>query len=174
VGPLALVIAVGVARGLEGIGVETGLKWPNDVQLGSGGPSGKLAGILLEMAAEGDAVQWVVAGVGVNVRRSHETPPGAACVSDMLPDAGVARVAAAALDGIAGAYELWRTAGFGGLREEFEARSVLTGEPVVVRDLMGEVRARGVVTGVDREGRLLVEEDAGIRAIVAGEVTLRG
>lgn len=40
------------------------LKWPNDVLLGER----KLAGVLCEGRWHGDALQWLAAGVGVNVR----------------------------------------------------------------------------------------------------------
>ncbi len=168
-GPLALVIGLGVARGLESLGVRVGLKWPNDVNH----ESGKLAGILLEMSAEADRVEWIVAGVGLNVHRRPGADERAAFVADAVPDITVARAAAAALDGIAAAYLEWLAGGFAALRDEYEARSVLTGTTVTVSDAAGRVRAEGVVAGVDDGGRLLVETDGRIEAVSSGEVTLR-
>jgi BirA family biotin operon repressor/biotin-[acetyl-CoA-carboxylase] ligase len=169
---LALAVALGVAIGLERLGVEPRLKWPNDVLLGEG----KLAGILLEMSAESDRVDWVVAGIGMNVRRpATEAAPNAAYVADVLPGARLAQVAAAELDGIAETYARWRAGGFAGLVRDYEGRSALAGSEVAVRDLTGEVRAEGTVDGVDDDGRLLVREAAGsVTRVVAGEVTLRG
>ena len=60
VSSLALVIALGVAEALEGLGLTPSVKWPNDVLV----DGAKLAGVLLEMAAEADRVDWVVVGVG--------------------------------------------------------------------------------------------------------------
>lgn len=168
-GALALVVGLGIARGLEPLGVRPRLKWPNDLLMGGG----KLAGVLLEMAAEGDRVEWVVAGFGVNVRRSPDAPSGAAYVDDMVPGVGVARVAAAALDGVASSYLEWRTTGFAALLDAYEERSALNGERVVVRDATGVTRAEGTVEGVDREGRLLVRSGESIVPVASGEVTLR-
>ncbi len=168
-GPLPLVIAVGVARGLDALGVDCRLKWPNDVYL----DGSKIAGILLEMSAEGDRIDWVVAGVGVNVRPPAERPSGAAYVADLVAGARLAEVAAAVLDGIAGAYSLWREDGFGPLLEEYERRAYLTGSDVVVSDMTGAVRAAGRVRGVDGEGRLLVAGPDGTRTVSSGDVTLR-
>jgi BirA family transcriptional regulator, biotin operon repressor / biotin---[acetyl-CoA-carboxylase] ligase len=185
VAPLALVVALGVAVGLERLGAQPRLKWPNDVLLGAG----KVAGILLEMAAEADRVERVVVGVGLNVHRPpagatdvllvapDDGAPGlaAAYISDSVPGVRLAEVAAAALDGIAEEYARWLAEGFSAMRAEYEARSALGDREVAVRDLSGGVRAAGVVRGVDAEGRLLVEGAGGdVTPVVAGEVTLRG
>jgi len=168
-GPLALVVSIGIARGLMGLGLDPRLKWPNDVWLGGH----KLAGVLLEMMAEGDRVDWVVIGFGLNVRRGDNTDTTAAFIGDTVPGLRVANVAAAALDGVASAYRQWLEDGFAGLAVEFEARSVLTGQDVTVRDGTGTVKAQGTVGGIDAEGRLLLEADGRTEAVVAGEVTLR-
>lgn len=41
------------------------IKWPNDIYIGTK----KVAGILIENAIQGDAFQWVVVGVGLNVNQ---------------------------------------------------------------------------------------------------------
>jgi len=170
--PLALVIGLGVARGLrEHFGVEVALKWPNDVQLAGG----KLAGILLEMSAETDRVNWVVVGIGLNVRRTGDVAPAptGACLDDVVPGVRIARTVAAVLDGVAEAYAQWTASGFSALREEYEASSSLIGRDVTVRDMTDTVRAAGTVMGVDSDGRLLIATLGGMESVVAGEVTLR-
>jgi BirA family transcriptional regulator, biotin operon repressor / biotin---[acetyl-CoA-carboxylase] ligase len=172
VASLALAVALGVVRGLESLGATSRVKWPNDVLLGDG----KLVGVLLEMSAESDAVEWVVAGVGLNVRPPATAPrtPGAAYLSDVVGGVGLACAAAAMLDGIAEAYTQWCAGGFAAIRAQYEARFALTGQQVRVSDLAGTVRAQGEVTGVDDEGRLLIRAADGARlTVVAGEVTLR-
>lgn len=167
VAPLPLVVAAGAARALAGLGVEAGIKWPNDLEL----DGCKLGGILLEMAAEADRTEWVVAGCGINV-----TTPGharGASVRAVLPQVRVAEVAAAVLDGVAAAYREFLIEGFTPAAREYAARATLTGKPVAVRDAAGELVAEGVVTGIDAEGALLLEVAGVARAIRAGEVTLR-
>ncbi len=80
---------------------------------------------------------------------------------------------AALLDGIASAYRRWVAGGFRALHADYESRLALVGSPVRVSGLDGAVRAEGVARGVDDEGRLLVESERGVVAVVAGEVTLR-
>ena len=73
IGPLALVIALGIACGLEMFELSPRLKWPNNVWL----DGRKVAGVLLEMTTEADRIEWVVAGFraqrGSSPRR--RTPP---------------------------------------------------------------------------------------------------
>jgi BirA family biotin operon repressor/biotin-[acetyl-CoA-carboxylase] ligase len=168
---LPLVVGLGVARGLEALGVPTLLKWPNDVLAADGR---KLAGLLLEGLSEGWRVAWVVAGVGVNVR---VRPRGldAACVDELVGrKVPLAEVAAAVLDGIAQAYGRWRTDGFAPLCDQYERRSWLRGHEVTVSDAAGRVVTQGTVTGIDAQGRLLVSGEAGTVPVAAGDVTLRG
>lgn len=168
---LALAVGLGVALALEGAGAHIGLKWPNDLQI----DAEKLAGILLEMSAEADRVEWLVVGIGINVcapAPAHALP-GAACLSESVPDITRAQVAALVLDGIANGYEQWRDAGFSAMAGEYAARLVLVGRDVTVSDAAGREVARGEVRGVDNDGRLVIATGNGDRAIVAGEVTLR-
>ncbi len=61
---ITLASAVAAAEALEQVtGLSPVLKWPNDLLVGGK----KLCGILTEMAADPDGIQWVVVGVGCNV-----------------------------------------------------------------------------------------------------------
>lgn len=171
---LPLVVSLGVSRGLEHLGCRPLLKWPNDVWLaGEPDPSGKVAGVLLEMQAESDCVEWVVAGVGINVLPDGGRLEGAAYVPDHAPACGTAHVAAAVLDGIASAYREFLAAGFDRLMQEYTARSMLAGRTVTVREIDGSVAASGEVHGVDSLGRLLLQSPSGMLAVATGDVTLR-
>jgi BirA family biotin operon repressor/biotin-[acetyl-CoA-carboxylase] ligase len=171
--PLPLVVALGVALGLERLDVAPTLKWPNDVLL----DGGKLAGVLLEMSAEADRLAWVVAGCGVNVARpvgGRGSPPDAAYLEDALAEpVSLSRVAAAVLDGIAEAYARFTADGFAPMQGEYEARFALAGEAVTVRGADGAPFVEGTAAGVDAFGRLVVEGDHGTTAVAAGDVTLK-
>jgi len=171
---LPLVVSLGVSRGLEALGCRVLVKWPNDVWLaGENDPSGKVAGVLLEMQAESDCVDWVVAGVGINVHDRGVRMENAAYVPDHVGGCGTAAVAAAVLDGISSAYREFTAFGFEVMSEEYERRSMLAGRVVTVSEMDGSVRARGEVRGVDAFGRLMVEDASGVLAVSTGDVTLR-
>ena len=84
-----LAAAVAVADACAAVGVDAGIKWPNDV-LVSGDTDGtaasvapdrggmKLAGVLTEMQAEADRIGWLIVGIGVNANVDPAAlPPGA-------------------------------------------------------------------------------------------------
>jgi len=167
---LPLVVGLGVARGLESLGVSPLLKWPNDVLAADGR---KIAGVLLEGLSEGWRIAWVVAGIGVNVTA---VPPGQGAVGldelagEHLP---LARVAAAVLDAVARAYQDWKANGFAPSSTEYERRAWLAGREVTVRDAASRVIAAGPVRGIDAQGRLLVDTGEKVVPVAAGDVTLR-
>lgn len=181
-GWLPLAVAVGVARGLEELGVSAALKWPNDVLLedvrGAGDVrvTGKLAGILLETSGEAGRTDWVVAGVGMNVRPPADARvPGAAYLTDVIDDPGLTPVVAAVLDGVASAIGTdWPPEDLEELATEYRSRSFLEGRVVDIYDTGGTLRVSGTVQGVDSEGRLVIVRADGERVEVAsGDVTLR-
>ncbi len=164
---LPLAVAVGVAGELGHFGIDVSVKWPNDLLT----PAGKLGGILLEMAGEADRTEWVVVGVGLNVHPFARTP-GAAYLADEARSARAYETAAAVLDGIACGYRMLVDDGFAAVRDAFARRDALAGTRVRVHDADGRLRAEGVASGIDGDGRLVVETAAGPVALAAGDVTL--
>lgn len=62
---LSMLGALAVCETVEHLGIaDVGIKWPNDVQV----YGRKVCGILLEAIWEGDQLQGVVLGIGINVR----------------------------------------------------------------------------------------------------------
>jgi BirA family biotin operon repressor/biotin-[acetyl-CoA-carboxylase] ligase len=167
---LPLVVGLGVARGLDRLGVSALLKWPNDLLSADGR---KIAGVLLEGLSEGWRIDWVVAGVGVNMRSAPDPCSGVSVDELTGSRVPLAEGAAAVLDGIGSSYRRWQAEGFAPFAAEYWARSYLAGRGVRVSDAVGRLVAEGGVTGIDGLGRLLVETDAGTVRVVAGDVTLR-
>ena len=65
--PISLMAGVAVSRSLD----EVKLKWPNDVLI----MGRKVAGILTEMSSRGGVVEYLILGVGVNVKSPEGYTP---------------------------------------------------------------------------------------------------
>ena len=63
---LTIVMGLAVVQGVQrALGVDTKIKWPNDAVLNGK----KLCGILTEMSAQIDYINYVVIGTGINVNQ---------------------------------------------------------------------------------------------------------
>jgi BirA family biotin operon repressor/biotin-[acetyl-CoA-carboxylase] ligase len=167
-GELALGAALAVA---EACGPVAGvlLKWPNDV-VDAGGR--KVAGILIETVLEDGRVAGAVIGIGVNV----EWP------RDELPDelrataASLAELAGAPVDRLALLERLLDALSdeVRGIEDgrsplaRYRQRCATIGQQVEV--VAGDRVVRGVATGVDASGALIVEADGRRELLTGGEV----
>ncbi len=65
---LTLIAAVSVSQGIEKVtGLAAGIKWPNDLIVNDK----KICGILSEMSAEWQKVNYVILGIGINVNQTE-------------------------------------------------------------------------------------------------------
>jgi len=141
-------------------------KWPNDVLV----DGAKIAGILLEAEAMGEAAPALVLGIGVNVK-SH--PEGLAYAVTSLSAAGGTIRVEELLERLAARlfhwYALWQRSGFAPIRERWLHFAIGLGEMVELR-LEGQV-VRGRFAALDPSGALLLElPDGGRRLVTAGDV----
>jgi BirA family biotin operon repressor/biotin-[acetyl-CoA-carboxylase] ligase len=168
---LPLAVGVALADTLARLGVQVGLKWPNDV-LRDGD---KLAGILIEAQAAPGGGVWAVIGIGLNLVMPDELEAQIGRSVASLPWlAGMDRDAllAALLDGLAGALHEFERAGFAAFSARWNLRHAWQGETVTVLD-RGAVLHEGSAAGVDDAGRLLLDTPEGRVAVLAGDVSLR-
>jgi BirA family biotin operon repressor/biotin-[acetyl-CoA-carboxylase] ligase len=63
--------AVATAETLRGVGVDAGIKWPNDVLV----DGRKIVGILTEMQGEADRISWIIVGIGINANIDVDRVP---------------------------------------------------------------------------------------------------
>jgi len=170
--PLPIVAGLAVARGLEQVaGLRTTLKWPNDVLVGGR----KVCGILVESELSGEAVNYVLLGIGINVNADMSAYPEiAAIATSAAAEAGrqVSReaLAAAVLNELE---ELYLAAQAGQrVQDEWRARLETLGRQV--RVTWGEAVEEGLAEDVDGDGSLILRRPDGNRVtIAAGDVTLR-
>ncbi|MFQ6147270.1 biotin--[acetyl-CoA-carboxylase] ligase [Streptomyces seoulensis] len=173
-GWLPLLTGVAVATGLaRSAGVDTALKWPNDLLVTVGGEERKAGGILVERAGN----DGVVIGVGVNVTLRADELPVPQAGSLALADAVSTdrdTLLRAVLRSLEDWYGRWRAAGgdpaVGGLQEAYAAGCATLGRRVRA-ELPGDRSLIGEAVAVDGDGRLVLATREGVQEPVgAGDI----
>ncbi len=163
-------MATGLSRAA---GVDTALKWPNDLLVTVDGAERKTGGILAERAGE----RGVVVGIGINVTlRADELPVPTAGSLALAGAAGTDRdpLLRAVLRSLEQWYGRWREAGgdaaASGLQETYAAGCATLGRTVRA-DLPGDRSVTGEAVAVDGDGRLVIATEEGVQEPVgAGDV----
>jgi len=153
-------------------GLEADLKWPNDCLI----EGKKVAGILLELSAELDKVNFIIIGVGINVNQSQSDFPknlkGKA--TSIFLESGKRFSRVELLKGFLQRFEKiymnFKTFGLKFYREEIKSSSSLLGKKVKL--LYGKEKLKGLAKDIDENGSLILETRKGERTVTAGEVTL--
>jgi BirA family biotin operon repressor/biotin-[acetyl-CoA-carboxylase] ligase len=170
---LTFLSAVAVARAIEvTTALKPEIKWPNDVLINGR----KVAGLLNEMSAETDGINFVILGIGVNLNMTSDlfpadlrTPSTSILLSQGFP-INRARFAAVMLGELDHLYSDFIQHGFGPVRDEWQQRCNAKGREVVVSE--GNVETvRGMFHGIDGDGALLVRFPEGaVERILSGDV----
>lgn len=172
---LTFLSAVAVARAIElTTGLVPEIKWPNDILI-----SGKkVAGLLNEMSAETDGVNFVILGIGVNLNMTAELFPAdlRQPATSLLLESGVpvdrSRFSSAMLNELDRLYSDFQSNGFGPVREEWQRRCSASGKRVHVSD-SGTECAEGHFIGIDSQGALLLRsDDETVHRITCGDVRI--
>lgn len=168
---LTLACGLGVARGLgRTSGVKCDLRWPNDVMIADK----KLAGILVESAAEEARLKHVVVGVGLNVNHAELPPDLEEIATSLRIETGCewARdlVLQSVLEELDRYYSLFLDRGAPAVVEAFtRASSYVKGKEVRIEGAGPQVE--GVTAGLSADGMLLLRTaDGTISPVVAGSV----
>ncbi|MGI6008421.1 MAG: biotin--[acetyl-CoA-carboxylase] ligase [Ruminococcus sp.] len=172
---LTLVMGLSVAEGLRNMtGLEAGIKWPNDVVVAGK----KICGILTEMSAQIDYVEYLVVGTGINVNRmdfSQELSETATSVElELGYKISRAELAVEVLACFEKNYRVFlETCDMSKLRQTYDSMLVNQNRQVKVTGT-GEPW-EGTALGINDNGELLVKDSEGkIREVYAGEVSVRG
>ena len=174
---LTLVMALSVAEAItEVTGLAADIKWPNDIVVNRK----KVCGILTEMNAEQDYIQYVVIGVGINVNTITEDFPEEIrqTATSLRIESGRIISRAALLERVLFYFEknydtYVRKLNLSELLEDYDKHLLNLNAEVRVLDPKGEFS--GIARGINEVGELLVEkEDGVIVQVYAGEVSVRG
>ena len=160
--PMAAGEAVGLA--LEKHGVKPMLKWPNDVYL----DGKKVAGILLEGLYEGNEFLGLVIGIGINLNNKEFPPELENATSLYLCTRRIVETGSVVKE-VLEALEPRLTCPEESL-DYFSSHDFLLGKEIRL-NYYGE-NLTGIARGIDKQGRLLLENKGAIQTISSGEATL--
>lgn len=157
-------------------GLHPGIKWTNDLVIGSR----KLGGILTELSVDpitGNTA-YAIVGVGINCKQKTEDfPPELQDMAISLSDAAKKSIDRAALAAaMVQALHRMDTAlltGRAAMMERYRKHCITIGKQIVL--LRGEKRQYGTALSVDEEGGLVVQFQSGeVQTVSSGEVSVRG
>ena len=165
--PMTLAIGIGVCEAIRTTGAPAVLKWPNDVLV----DGRKLAGVLVEAQSQGNRLEAVIVGIGINI--TGELPEPVADTGITLAEAAgttidreafverllahverwVDRYVSVGIEPIIPAWQERMAVGI-------HARATVDGAPMT-----------GCVAGLDADGALLLRDESGnVHRVRSGDV----
>lgn len=137
------------------------IKWPNDLLINKK----KTAGILTEMQAEQDRIQYILIGIGLNVNHSIEDlnediqskATSLRIESDM--EWSIKDLIQKLLIAFETAYDIYMEHGFAPIKEKWESYGFKIGENISIKTFND--KWKGKFLGISEEGALLTESKDG-------------
>jgi BirA family biotin operon repressor/biotin-[acetyl-CoA-carboxylase] ligase len=167
---LTLLLGVAVATTLVSFGVKASLKWPNDILI----DHKKVCGILLEASTDTDRVEYVIAGVGMNVNNSladfsEEIRNLAISLKEVMgTKIDRAELFSRLLKNIEDLYLEASERGFSSVISIWRSLSCTLGQMVEVHLLTGTLT--GLALDIDEDGSLILKCEDGVRKVYSGDV----
>jgi len=166
--------ALAAAKAIEEVCPELkpGIKWPNDVVIGSR----KCVGILCEMVLDGSSYA-VIPGVGININQKVFEGELSDKATSLLMETGKKQnrwqVLCAYLKYLEQAVDALEKNGLEGIWQAYASRSVTLGSRV--RVVGTDVEFTGTAKALDETGALIVTDENGEdRRVLSGDVSVRG
>ncbi len=171
---LTLFAGLAVSRAIRSLtGLPAQIKWPNDVVI----DGKKVCGILTEMAAEMESVEYVIPGIGVNVNTESFPEDIAWKATSLYLSTGKKWSRATVLQAILREMEellsRQEEKGTGAVLTEYRENCVTIGKPVSTQ--RGNIRLSGIAEDITETGELVVRQSNGNQLIInSGEVSVQG
>ena len=171
-----LMAAVAVAEAMKRFNMKAQIKWPNDIMFNGR----KLVGILTEISGELGKINYLVIGIGINVNISRddfpeELQPVAASLSEICGEE-ISRVKflRAVLEEFDKLYREVNSTGFDNVLKIWRKYNVTLGKNIrVISAIDGGETFTGRAVDLNSDGALVVKTDNGLRAVYAGDVSIR-
>jgi BirA family biotin operon repressor/biotin-[acetyl-CoA-carboxylase] ligase len=160
-----MAISLAIARALSSLyGLKPGIKWPNDILINER----KLCGILMEINAEVDRLNYAVVGIGINANVNAESFPAEWKATSLAIELGheVSRtqlIQRLLLE----VEETYTEMGSEEIYSQWRDRSATLGRNVRITSQEGDLEGEAV--SLSEDGALDIKHAAGIRRVMAGD-----
>ena len=169
---ITLMTAVAVVKAIKMCTqIESQIKWPNDILINEK----KVCGILTEMSAELDIINWVVVGIGINVNIEHREFPediheNTISLKEVLGKVVLrVKLVQIFLQEFEKYYESLKRREFSSILKEWKLYSHTLGRKIRVD--MGERIVTGEAVNINEEGALILKKENGeLVEIISGTI----
>ena len=170
---ITLIAGASIVKALNKLGVETFIKWPNDITINNK----KVAGILTELSAEVDKINYIVLGIGINTKTMKFSQEISEIATSLYKEG----------------YEISRVDIVKAILEEFEKLYLQYVNENVRKETLSICRKYSAIIGKDiylikedekelvrcldinDDGNLIVRNENNIiQEIISGEISIRG
>jgi len=148
--------------------VKTFLKWPNDVMAGEK----KICGILAEMICSSDILQYLIAGIGININNDVKKDVLTACsLKDFNIFVKRADILAQTMKELTDIFNEFYALGFKAFLDEYKSYSNTLGKQVKI--IENEDSFEAFAEDIDESGFLVVRNQQGLSKVITADVSIR-
>ena len=172
VGLITLATGVAIAKTIRSYGLDARIKWPNDVLI----HGDKISGVLTEINATFNEIDWVVVGIGIDSNMKLEDFPedvrvGTTTLTEELPtEIDENELIAIFLNEFEKVYKLYKDGEIESILKDWRELSDTIGKYVNITQTGGKI-TQGSVVGINNEGSLILErQDGTLEKIISGEL----
>ena len=174
IGLITLATGVAIAKSIQSLGLDPKIKWPNDVLI----HGDKISGVLTEVNATFNEIDWIVVGIGIDSNLKLEDFPeeiraGTTTLTEELPtEIDENELIAIFLNEFEKVYKLYKDGEIEAILKDWRDLSDTIGKYVNITQTGGKI-TQGYVVGINNEGSLIIEkQDGTLEKIISGELRI--
>lgn len=173
VSKMTLVAAVALTKAMRKLGlIHCGIKWPNDILV----HDKKVVGILTELNASVEKINYLVMGIGINTTLGKkDLPKELKKTTTSFEMEGVVvnrnELFIEVLNQLEHYYDIVQEHGFAPVLDEWKTLSCMLGRVVEVTEANRSYQ--GKATDIDENGNLMVDTGRSVEHVLAGDVHVR-
>jgi BirA family biotin operon repressor/biotin-[acetyl-CoA-carboxylase] ligase len=165
---LALILSIALKHTFDSYNIDSKIKWPNDIFINNK----KIAGIIIEMSADQNVINWIVAGIGININNKLPKEIQETSVSlKEIVNKKIDRIEFICkfFINFEKLYNFFQKEGFKQFSKEYNDNLLYKNKRVLIDT--GYTVIDGINLGIDENGMLIINTENKLKKIISG--TLR-